>query len=178
MGMSGKGRASRVFTTYCGLVRSVHPLIGELPWIVPLDAVLAWVWEQDLRCFAQKFPLLPINSRGIPCSHDEGGTRQRGAALRPRTGKSRLHTGSRLHRIQRSGARASRHLPQVARVAGRPAMGQAADRAVAAARSAVSVSGPGCSGQGPDGMEQQAAQGGRKADVGGVQRRVHPKGGR
>jgi len=34
-------------------------------------------------------------------------------------------------------------------------MGQAADRAVAAARSAVSVSGPGWSGQGPDGAGQE-----------------------
>jgi hypothetical protein len=71
-----------------------------------------------------------------------------GAAQDPEKGDSRFYTGSRFHHPNRSGAHASRHLPQMARAAGHPAMGQLADRAVAAARSAFSFQGLRVAGRG------------------------------
>ena len=98
------------------------------------------------RC-AHPDPKISIASHAIPCHPlcigRRDGQTNAGAATDPEQGEKRqAHTGNRLRlTTQRSGARASRHLPQVASAAGRPAMGQTADRVVAATRSAFSISG-------------------------------------
>ena len=88
------------------------------------------------------FPLLPMITHVIPFLTETSWEQKAGAAEDPeqakKTGFIQAPSPSKL---KRSGAQASRHLPQVASAAGRPAMGQTADRAVAAARSAFSISG-------------------------------------
>jgi hypothetical protein len=122
---------------------------------VQIPAVLSKIWTfTTTRCwispaadtrfghFSQTFLLLPMNSHVIPVStvngHDEAG-----AAQDPEQAKKGSYIQANPFTELRDPARErAEHLPQVARVAGRPAMGQAADRAVAAARSAVIIFGP------------------------------------
>lgn len=178
LGCRGKRRGSRALTISCDNERPVLPLIGGSPLYWTQDAAFQGGAGQDLPGLCRNFPLHPMISHGIPNSRRmTTGSEKQGRLQDPEQAKAGFIQAPVFIRTQRSGARASRHLPQVARVAGRPAMGQAADRAVAAARSAVSVSGPGFPGRGLT-EATKAAQGGRKADVGGVQRRVHPEGGR
>jgi hypothetical protein len=73
---------------------------------------------------SQHFPCFPMKSHAPSPHDDEMGSESQGRTKDPEQGVRQLHTGSPFHRRQRSGAGASRHLPQVARVAGRPAMGQ------------------------------------------------------
>lgn len=63
-----------------------------------------------------------------------------GAAKEPRTGEKSGFIQAPAFEHEEIRRASEQHLPQVARVAGRPAMGQTADRAVAAARSAVFIS--------------------------------------
>lgn len=64
----------------------------------------------------QKKPLRPMISRGIPVLPDDGGKLKTRGAKTPQA-KSRFHTGPSVI-PNTTGARASRHLPQVARAAG------------------------------------------------------------
>lgn len=79
------------------------------------NAVLRHISEQHLDINSHKKQLRPMYSHGIPNSRDESGNSKRGTQTStryPNNKKSRFHTGTRFHRTQRSGARASRHPPR------------------------------------------------------------------
>ncbi len=105
--------AGGILSIYCGYLG----IISKKCAICTISVDTFLLAPPSIPSFSLRFLLIPMISHGTLLLPDEAG-QQYGALKDPDQNKSRFHTGFRIHPIKRSGARASRHPPQVARAAG------------------------------------------------------------